>query len=49
MAHQWLCVQPKTFYYDGIQKLAGSWEKFVEKHGDYVEKMTYFVFVIINK
>jgi hypothetical protein len=36
--HQWLRAQPKTFYYDGIKQLVGSWEKCVEKQGDYVEK-----------
>jgi hypothetical protein len=36
--HQWLRVQPKTFYYDGIKLLVGSWEKCVEKQGDHVEK-----------
>jgi hypothetical protein len=24
--HQWLCAQPKTFYYDGINKLLGHWK-----------------------
>jgi hypothetical protein len=32
--HQWLHAQPKTFYYDGIKKLVGRWEKSV----DYIEK-----------
>jgi hypothetical protein len=36
--HQWLCAQPKTFYYDGIKQLVGCWEKCVENQGDYVEK-----------
>jgi hypothetical protein len=36
--HQWLRVQPKTFYYDGTKELVGRWEKCVEKQGDYVEK-----------
>jgi histone-lysine N-methyltransferase SETMAR len=36
--HQWPCAQPKTFYYDGIKKLIGRWEKCVEKQGDYIEK-----------
>jgi hypothetical protein len=35
--HQWLRAQPKTFYYDGIKKLVGWWEKCVEKQGDYVK------------
>ncbi|KAJ4440630.1 hypothetical protein ANN_08777 [Periplaneta americana] len=35
--HQWLCVQPKTFYSDGIKKLVGCWEKYIEKLGDYKE------------
>jgi hypothetical protein len=37
--HQCLCAQPKTFYYDGIKQSVGCWEKCVEKHGDYVEKL----------
>jgi histone-lysine N-methyltransferase SETMAR len=36
--HQWLCAQPKTLYYYGIQILVGHWEICVEKQGDYVEK-----------
>jgi histone-lysine N-methyltransferase SETMAR len=44
---QWLHAQPKTFYYDGIKKLIGRWEKCVEKQGG--RKTMYFVFVIINK
>jgi hypothetical protein len=38
-AHQWICVQPKTFYYDGIKKLTGHLEKCVGKQSDYVEKL----------
>jgi hypothetical protein len=38
VVHQWLCAQPKTFYYDNIKKLVGRWEKCVEKRSDYVEK-----------
>jgi hypothetical protein len=33
---QWLCAQPETFDYDGIKKLIRCWEKYAEKHGDYV-------------
>jgi histone-lysine N-methyltransferase SETMAR len=36
---QWLHVQPKTFYYDGIKQLVGRWKKCVENQGDYVEKL----------
>jgi hypothetical protein len=35
--HQWLCVQPTTFYYDGIKKLVRHWEKCAEKQGDYAK------------
>jgi hypothetical protein len=45
--HQWLHVQPKTFFYDGIKKLIGRWEKCVEKHGDYVHRKMY-VFCFCN-
>jgi hypothetical protein len=38
-AHQWLCAQPKTFYYDGIKKLTGCLEKCVGKQCHYVEKL----------
>jgi hypothetical protein len=38
VVQQWLRVQPKTFYYDGIKLLVGRREKCVEKQGDYVEK-----------
>jgi hypothetical protein len=34
VVHQWLCAQPKTFYYDGIRKLVGHWEKYAEKQSD---------------
>jgi hypothetical protein len=37
--HQWLHAQTKIFYYGGIKKLVGCWEKYVEKQGDYVEKL----------
>ena len=36
--HQWLCTQPKTFFADGIKKLAGHWEKCIAKQGDYIKK-----------
>jgi hypothetical protein len=36
--HQWLRAQQKTFYYGGIKKLVGCWEKCVEMQGDYAEK-----------
>jgi len=36
--HQWLRAQPKTLFADGIKKLVGSWEKCIEKQGDYIEK-----------
>ena len=36
--HQWLRAQPKTFFADGIKKLAGCWEKCIAKQGDYIEK-----------
>jgi hypothetical protein len=36
VVHRWLQAQPKTFYYDGIKKLVGRWEKYVEKPGDWV-------------
>jgi hypothetical protein len=36
--HQWLRAQPKIFYYDGIKKSVGCWQKCVEKQNDYVEK-----------
>jgi hypothetical protein len=32
-------MQPMTFYYDDIKKLAGCREKCVENQGDYVEKL----------
>jgi hypothetical protein len=37
--HQWLCEQPKTFYYYDIKKLTGCLEKCVGKQSDYVEKL----------
>jgi hypothetical protein len=42
VVHQQQCAQPKTFYYDGIKKLVGFWEKRVEKQGDYVGKKDVF-------
>jgi histone-lysine N-methyltransferase SETMAR len=30
-AHQWLCAQPKDFYYDGIKKLVGCWKNVLKK------------------
>jgi hypothetical protein len=38
VVHQWLHVQPKTLYYDGIKMLVGHWEICVEKQGNYVGK-----------
>jgi hypothetical protein len=38
-------VQPKPFYYDGIKKMIGRWEKCVEKQGDYVGKL-YTLFLL---
>jgi hypothetical protein len=36
--HKWLRDQPKTFFVEGIRKLADRWTKCIEKEGDYVEK-----------
>jgi histone-lysine N-methyltransferase SETMAR len=36
--HQWLRIQPKTFFSDGIKKLVGRWEKCIPKQGDSIEK-----------
>jgi len=36
--HQWLCIQPKTFFADGIKKSVGRWENCIAKLGDYTEK-----------
>lgn len=36
--HEWLAARPKTFFFEGIQKLLQRWKKCVEKQGDYVEK-----------
>jgi len=38
VVHQWLRVQPKTFFADGIKKLVGCCEKCIAKQGDYMEK-----------
>jgi hypothetical protein len=46
---QWLRAQPKSFCYVSIKKLVGRWEKCVEKQDYHIEKMMYFVFVIMNK
>jgi len=37
--HQWIRVQPKTFFADGIKKLVGRGEKCIAKRGDYIEKL----------
>jgi hypothetical protein len=36
--HQWLCAQPKTFFFDGIKMLVGRWEKCITMQGYYTEK-----------
>jgi hypothetical protein len=47
--YQRLRAQPKTFSYDAIKKLVVPWEKRVENQGDFIEKIMYIIFVIINK
>jgi hypothetical protein len=32
-------VHNQTVYSDGIKKLAGRWEKYVEEQGDFIEKI----------
>jgi hypothetical protein len=36
--HQWLHAQTKIFFFGGIKKLVGRWEKYIAKQGDYIEK-----------
>jgi len=36
--HEWLAAQPKTFFYEGIQKLLECWNKCIAKQADYIEK-----------
>ena len=36
--HEWLAAQPKTFFSEGILKLLERWNKFIAKHGEYIEK-----------
>jgi hypothetical protein len=39
--HKWQRGQQNTFCYDGIKKLGGRWEKYVEKADDYAEKLCF--------
>ena len=39
VVHKWLRDQPKTFLLEGIRKLVDRWTKYIEKEGDYIEKL----------
>jgi hypothetical protein len=45
----WLTSQPKTFFSGGIKKLVQQWKKYIEKQGDYVEKLCYYKFSIFTE
>jgi hypothetical protein len=34
-------LQPKTFFSEGIRKLVQQWTWWIEKSGDYIEKLYY--------
>ena len=36
--HEWLCDQPKSFFFRGFHKLVDRWNNCIEMGGDYVEK-----------
>jgi hypothetical protein len=43
--HVWLHAQPKTFLTGGIRKLLAWSNKCVERLGDYIEKITVYLFL----
>ena len=45
--YAWLAGQLKTFFFsEGIKKLVQRWKNWIEKQGDYVEKLCYYNFSI---
>jgi histone-lysine N-methyltransferase SETMAR len=47
--HEWLCSQPKEFFYRGIHAFPKRWKTCIARTGDYVEKLSHCVPFVFNK
>jgi hypothetical protein len=49
VVHEWLCFQPKEFFFRGIHALLKRWNTCMERNGDYIEKWSHCVPSVLNK